>query len=241
MCTESEIQGLKAQEAKDLAIDLLQQLKEKDRAPISPGEVQLQELQYELKLKEAEAEDHRALEAHQYQVKQLELQIEQEKAHIAKAESRAETVRAEHAALLDQVRSAEQTLSVGLERAKREHNLRVEQLQDKHAETTKQLDDEIEQQESRKAQLLEEIASLTDIQVASEEVSRLRDEIETQKKSHQHQLQQLEEQFESSEYEKSGRIKQLQREQDLELAQLEASHKKLLLEENRKAAEAILA
>jgi hypothetical protein len=72
MWTENEIQGLKSQEAKDLAIELLQQLQEKECGPISPGEVQLQELQYELKLKEAEAEDTRLQEAHQLQVKQLQ-------------------------------------------------------------------------------------------------------------------------------------------------------------------------
>ena len=70
MWTENEIQGLKSQEAKDLALELLQQLQEKECGPISPGEVQLQELQYELKLKEAEAEDTRLQEAHQLQVKQ---------------------------------------------------------------------------------------------------------------------------------------------------------------------------
>ena len=36
--TESDIQGLKAQEAKDLAIEFLQKLQAKDKGPISPGE-----------------------------------------------------------------------------------------------------------------------------------------------------------------------------------------------------------
>ena len=54
-------------------------------------------------------------------------------------------------------------------------------------------------------------------------------------------MQQLDEEFETLEHEKSRRIKQLQRAQDLELAQLEAQHQKQLLQENRKAADAILA
>lgn len=240
MWTENEIQGLKSQEAKDLAIELLQQLQEKECGPISPGEVQLQELQYELKLKEAEAEDTRLQEAHQLQVKQLELQIEQEKAHVAEAESRAETVRAEHAALLDRVGTAEQSLSVQLERARREHNLRVEQLQTEYQSQQGQLKDDIEEQQQQKSQLLDDIAALTDIQESAEEVGRLREEIESRKKTSQQQLQQLDQQFESAEYEKSNRIKQLQREQDLQLAQLEAQHQKQLLQENRKTADAIL-
>lgn len=241
MWTENEIQGLKSQEAKDLAIELLLQLQEKDRAPISPGEVQLRELQYELKLKEAEAEDNRGREAHQLQVKQLELQIEQEKARLAEAESRAEAVRAEHAALFDQVCTAEESLSMKLERAKREHNLRMEQLQDKYDAQKEQQRNDIERQEQRKAQLMEDIAALTDIHESAEEVGRLRSEIESRKKTNQQKLQQLDEQFESSEYEKTKRIKELQRQQDLELTQLEAAHKKQLLQENRKAADAILA
>jgi hypothetical protein len=36
MWTENEIQGLKSQEAKDLAIELLQQLQEKSAAPFRP-------------------------------------------------------------------------------------------------------------------------------------------------------------------------------------------------------------
>ena len=48
MLTNNQINALKAQEAKDLAIDLQQQLLTKEKAPISAGEVQLRELEYEL-------------------------------------------------------------------------------------------------------------------------------------------------------------------------------------------------
>lgn len=38
--TEAEIQALKAQEAKDLAVEFFELLEPKDKGPISPGEVQ---------------------------------------------------------------------------------------------------------------------------------------------------------------------------------------------------------
>ena len=83
--TEPAIQALKAQEAKDLAIELLQKLESKDQAPITAGQVQLKELEYELRLKEAEAEDNRRREAHEASIKDLELNIEQEKSRQAEA------------------------------------------------------------------------------------------------------------------------------------------------------------
>ena len=118
--SEAEVQGLKSQEAKDLAIKLLQKLNTKTSAPISAGEVQLKELQYELKLKESEAEDNRIREAHEKQIKELELQIEAEKAKQAEAENRADAVREEHAQLVEQVQHARDSLSIQLEQATRE-------------------------------------------------------------------------------------------------------------------------
>ena len=71
--TEGDIQALKAHEAKNLAVELLQKLQAKDKTPISAGEVQLKELQYSLQLKEAEAEDNRQSEEHERRIKELEL------------------------------------------------------------------------------------------------------------------------------------------------------------------------
>ena len=73
--TEAEIQALKSQEAKDLCIELLHKLEVRSEEPISAGEVQLQELQYELELKQAEADDNRQREAHLERIKGLELEI----------------------------------------------------------------------------------------------------------------------------------------------------------------------
>ena len=94
--SESYIQGLKAQEAKDLCSELLQKLRDKERAPISPGELQ---------------------------IKELELQIEQQRSRQAEAESCAEQVRQEHARVVEQVESAQEALSIQFERATREHVL----------------------------------------------------------------------------------------------------------------------
>lgn len=87
--TESEIQGLKAQEAKDLAVEFLQTLEAKDKGPLSPGEVQVKELEFELRLREAEIDDRRRRETHERHIKELELQIEQERTRSAEADSRA--------------------------------------------------------------------------------------------------------------------------------------------------------
>ena len=80
--TESDIQALKAQEAKDLAVELLHKLDAKQKGPISAGEVQIKELDFELRLREAEGEDRRCREAHERQIKELELQIQQEKTRL---------------------------------------------------------------------------------------------------------------------------------------------------------------
>ena len=87
--TESEIQGLNAQEAKDLAIEFLQKLEAKEKGLISPAEVQMKELEFELRLREAEIEDRRRRETHERHIKELELQIEQEKTRSAENCTRA--------------------------------------------------------------------------------------------------------------------------------------------------------
>lgn len=88
----------------------------------------MRELEFNLRLREAENEDRRQREAHQRRIKELELQIEQEKTRAIEAEGRAEEVRQAHASLIERVAEAGQSLSTQLERAVREHNLKVEQL-----------------------------------------------------------------------------------------------------------------
>lgn len=238
--TEAEIQALKAQEAKDLAVELLQKLQAKDKAPISAGEVQLKELQYSLQLKEAEADDNRQREEHERKIKELELEIERERASFAQATRHADEVRASHAALLEKVRTSEESLSTLLERATREHNLKVERLESDFAAKAEDLGHQLEKMEEQKAALQQEIAELTDLREMAEDVSRLREEIESRKKNSQHELAQLDEEFEAAAYEKTKRIKELKRQQELDLAQLETQHRKEVMQENRKAAEEIL-
>ncbi len=238
---EDKIQGLKAQEAKDLAVRLLRRLRAKDKAPISPGEVQLRELQYALRLREAETEDQRKREAHELRIKELELQIEQEKRQQAESQGHAERVREEHARLLEQVRQSQESLSVQLERATCEHNLKIEKLDTEYAARTAGLIEQREQLEQQRDQLLHEIEELTDLREAAQEISQLREMIEACRKTRQQESQQLEEETETARWEKTKRVDELRRQQELELARLQTEHQKQVLQANRQAAESILA
>jgi DNA repair exonuclease SbcCD ATPase subunit len=171
----------------------------------------------------------------------LELQIEQERARYAAAERKAEEIRGQHAALLEKVRASEISLSTQLERATREHNLKIERLESEFDATSEELNLQRHRMEEDKERLKEEIAELTDLRELAEEIGRLRQEIESRKKNSQHELAKLDEEFETVAYEKAKRIKEIKREHELELAQLQTQHKKDVLQENRQAAEELLA
>lgn len=239
--TENDIQTLKAQEAKDLAIQMLKKLQAKDKAPISAGEVQLKELQYELRLKEAEAEDNRQREAHELRIKELQQQIEQEKTRQAEAETRAEKVRAEHAKLVEQVHVAEETLSIQLERATREHNLKIEQLESAYTDKADQLKTQRAEMEQQRDALRTEISELTELSELATEIGSLRENIEIRRNASQQELQQLDEEFASAEFERTKKVNQIKRQQELDITELETQHKKNILQSNRQAAETILA
>jgi hypothetical protein len=238
--TESEIQGLKAQEAKDLAIELLEKLEAKEQGLISPGEVQLKELEFELRLREAENEDRRRREAHEMRVKELELQIEQENSRSAEAESRANQVRAEHARVIERVTAASESLSTQLERATREHNLKVERLTSDFTAKQEELSRQLSNLEQTRDALREEIATLTDLRGEALEIGRLREEIDRRKKETRREHEEIEEQVAAAEFETTKRIREAQRKQELELARLDAQHQKDVLRQNRQAAESIL-
>jgi hypothetical protein len=238
--TESEIQGLKAQEAKDLAIDLLEKLKVKDQGLISPGEVQLKELEYELRLREAENEDRRRCESHLQRIKELELQIEQEKTRAAEAEGHANQVRESHARVIERVATANEALSMQLERATREHNLKVERLTSEFAVKQDVLARQLSDLEQTRDSLRGEIDLLTDLRSDALEIGRLREEIDRRKSETRRQHEETEEQIAAAQFEKTKRIREAQRKQELELAQLEAQHQKDVLLQNRQAADAIL-
>lgn len=245
--TESAIQGLKAQEAKDLAVELLQELQAKERAPITPGQVQLKELQYGLRIKEAEAEDNRRREAHAQRIKELEFQIEQERRQHAESVEQADRVRQQHAQLVEQVQAAQESLSIQLERATREHNVHVESLEAEYAKRKDLLEAEqakrkasLEEDgarlEQQKAELVEAIEGLTDLKEIAEDVSQLRQEIELQKASHHRELERLDVEFDAASFEKSKRINQLKRDQDVETIELETQHRKQVMQRNMEAA-----
>lgn len=239
--SESDIQGLKAQEAKGLCCELLQKLRDKERAPISPGELQIKELEYDLRLKEAESEDNRQRAAHLLQIKQLELQIEQERARQAEAESRADLVRQEHARIVEQVEAAQEALSIQFERTTREHALKLENLEAQLAARADELLRGCEELEATKDQLTEEIAQLSELQQSAADISRLREELESRQSAAQRQLLKLDEEVEATEFEKKKHLKSLRREQELEIAELEAEHKKQIIQLNRQAADELLA
>ncbi len=238
--SESDIQALKAQEAKDLAVELLQKLEAKEKGPISSGEVQIKELDFELRLREAESEDRRCQEAHEQKIKELELQIHQEKTRCAEAESHANRVRDSFAHVLERVNEAGESLSTQLERATREHNLKVEQLESTFAARQEELSEQIQQLEHERDLLRNEINALSDLQDEAQEVARLREEIERRAKESRHEHAQMEKQVAAAEFEKAKRIGEAQRAKELELAQLDAQHQKDVLQRNRQAAESIL-
>ena len=238
--TESDIQALKAQEAKDLAIEFMRQLEAKERGPISPGEVQIKELDFQVRLREAEIEDQRARENHERKIRELELQIEQERTRCAEAESRANQVREVHAQIIERVSAANESLSTQLERTTREHNLKVEQLEATFTTRQEALTCQIEEQERQRDALRDEISTLTDLRSEALEVGQLQDEIERSKKEMRQQHAEMEEQVASAEFEKSKKIGDTRRAQELGLAELDAQHSRDILQRNRQAAEAIL-
>ncbi|MEQ8788224.1 MAG: hypothetical protein RIC55_18085 [Pirellulaceae bacterium] len=238
--TESEIQSLKAQEAKDLAVDLLHKLQVKDKAPISAGQVQLKELQYTLKVKEAEAEDNRLREAHAERIKQLELEIEQEKRKQVEAAEHADQARREFAELYERVQEAQESLSVQLETAAREHNVKMETLEADYAARKAALEEQVARLGEEKSSLQETISELTELSESAEEVRQLREEVESRKTTLQRELEQLDETFETAEFEKKKKINQIRRDQELAIAELESEHKKHVLQRNTKAADDIL-
>ncbi|QDT02908.1 hypothetical protein K227x_12870 [Rubripirellula lacrimiformis] len=238
--SESEVQGLKAQEAKDYCVELMRQLTAREGGPISPGEVQLQELQYELQLKEAEAEDCRQRELHLERMKEFELEIEREKAEWAKANKFADERRQQYAKVIGQVSESQEKLSVQLDRATREHNVKLQMMQAEHEARRDELQAELEELTQQRDALIEEIGKLADLNSAAEDVDRLRTEIEESRIAAARQQKQLDDDIEVAAFEKEKELKRIRREQDLELAELDASHRKQMLDANIEALDAML-
>ncbi len=237
---EQEIQNLKAQEAKDLCIELLNELRLKERGPISPSEVQVKELEYTLRLRDAEAADRRAEEQHQLRIKELELQIEQEKTSQAEAERKTDDLRRQYSEIFTRVESAQEAMNIALERATREHALKLEQLESQYVTRQQELQASCEQLEQEKQRRSDEIVQLSALQDSAVEIEQLRSELEARKAGLDRQIQTLDEEYESAEFERSKRLKDLQRQHELEAAELAANHKKRLLELDREAVDPLL-
>jgi hypothetical protein len=238
--TESEVQGLKAQEAKDYCVTLMRQLEARAEGPISPGEVQLQELQYELQLKQAEAEDNRQRQAHLERIKELELEIERERAEFAKAEKMAEEVRQQQVQVIQQVAESQEALSVTLDRATREHNVKLQVMQAEHDARREALQTELQELTEQRDSLVEQIGKLADLSTAADDVDRLRAEIEEKRLDALKQQQELDQQIEASVFEKEKELQRIRREHDVDLAELKAEHRKMMLGEDIEATDALL-
>lgn len=237
---ESEVQGLKAQEAKDYCNELMQQLMAKEGGPISPGEVQLQELQYELQLKEAEAADNRERESHLERVKQLELEIEGEKAESARAEKLADDRRERYAQVIDQVAHSQEKLSVQLDRATRQHNVQLQLMQSEHEAQRDILCAELQELTQQRDSLVVEIGKLAELSSAAEDVDRLRADIEEKRIAADRRQKQLDEEIEAAAFEKEKDLKRIRREHELELAELGSEHRKSLLDSKAETLDSML-
>ena len=238
--TEGDIQSLKAQEAKDLAMEMLEALLAKESGPMSPGEVQLKELEFHLRLKEAEGEDQRKREAHERQIKELEMKIEQERTRFVEAESRADTIRKSFADVIRRVDESGETLSAKMERAVREYNLRLEQLGDEETRRREQLNQQIEELVERRDQLRSEIEGLADLVTDSREIGELKNDIDRLKREHQRIIAEAQEEVEGADFEHRKKLGESRRSFELELAELKAQHHRAVLEQNREAAHAIV-
>lgn len=238
--TESDIQSLKAQEAKDLAVEFLQALENKAQGPISPGEVQLRELEYELKIKEAEKEDARQQREHELQIRELELRLEQQRTEASQASSQSDAVRRELQELVERVRGSEETLSVSLERATREHRLKLEQLEQDYKERQSKLRDETEELTTRRDQLVEHIQQLTDIEVSAEHLTEAQDALVAKRDEFAQQQKQLDDEIATLEFERTKRKSEVEQKQELELTRLKHEYDKQVLILDREAADKIL-
>ncbi|MDM4017549.1 hypothetical protein [Roseiconus lacunae] len=238
--TETDIQSLKAQEAKDLAVELLHALDTKEQGPISPGEVQMLELEFELKLRQAEKEDAQQQREHERELRQLELELEKYRAQTAESNSAADAVRQELKDVVDRIRSSEESLAINLERSTREHRLKLERLEHEFGEQREQLQGEVEQLTARRDELVEQIQRLTDIEVNVEALAEVEATIASKQATFDQQTQQLDDEVAALHFQRTKRVKEVEQTQELELARLKHEYNKHVLLLERETADRIL-
>lgn len=227
---ESEVQGLKAQEAKDYCLELMEQLNARMGGPISPGEVQLQELQFELRLREAEAEDNRLREEHERRIRELEFEIERERRNHAECERQADEVRARHAETIAQVAQSQEKLSIQLERATREHAVKMQLMESEFEARRESLTTESNELASRRDELKQEISRLGELLDVAKDIDQLRQDLENKRLDASREQKQMSQDIEAATFEKQQELNRIKREQEIELAELRATHRKAILE-----------
>lgn len=238
--TESEIMALKSQEAKDYCLELIEALEQKSREPLSPGEVQLQELHFDLQLKEAEVQDNIARHQHEVRLKELELEIERERARHAENQKAADAVRQDYAQTIKQVSESQEMLSTQLERTTREHTVKLQLLEAEYAEKSQKLKEEIDTLTQRRDELVGAISSLGELEAAAEEVASLRNELATRNDLATKELKELDAKIEAAKFEKEKELTKVRREQELGIAELHAEHRKELLSAKADTVEKLL-
>ena len=95
--------------------------------------------------------------------------------------------------------------------------------------------------EQRRDELLHEINQLAELDETTHELESLRDSIEARRTEKQQTCQQLDEELTDAQYEKTKKLNEIRREQELALVELETEHKKKVLELNEQAGTEILA
>lgn len=238
--TEADIQALKAQEAKDLAIELLHELDVKEAGPISPGEVQLRELEYELKVKQAEIEDSKSQREHETHLRELEIELEKERSKAAESHTQADRIREELRQLIDRVRHSEESLSITLERATREHRLKMEQLDHEFATRRSELEAEQESKVNECTDLEKKIAELTEMESIANDLSTVRQAVHSKQEELDRKAESLEEEISKLEFARKRRVADVTQGQELELARLRHEHEKQTLALDRQVAEKLL-
>ncbi len=237
---ESEVQGLKAQEAKDYCLELMEQLNARLGGPISPGEVQLQELQFELRLKEAESQDNRLREEHEKRIKELEFEIEQEKRNHAEAERQADEVRTRHAETIAQVAESQEKLSIQLERATREHAVKMQLMESEFEARRVSLTTETAELSARRDELKQEISRLSELVDVAHDIDQLRQDLESKRLDAVREQKQMTQDIEAATFEKQQELVRIKREQEVELAELRATHRKSVLEAKTESLDELL-
>ena len=219
----------------------MHQLDAKESDPISPGEVQLKELEFELQLKAAQAEDRRLREEHLERIKALELRIEEEKSAVEKQVKATEEKQAEFASVIKQVADSQEKLSVQLDRATREHAVKIQMMKSEFEATSSELQQDIASLQQKKDDLVLNISNLAGIEVDATEIDQLKEKLVDKKSSLERKEKTLDEEIESAVYEKQKTLKQIQREQEIELAELNTRHRKAILDINQETLDALLA